>query len=67
MAKTVRHPRPRATPRAATRRNRQAVWLTSALLVVVGAYCAAFGSDGWLWFGWAVLLLVCLGLFAIRP
>ncbi|MFI6446582.1 hypothetical protein [Kitasatospora sp. NPDC050543] len=41
-------------------------WLTGGLLVLVSAYTVALGSNSWLWFGWAVLLLVCAGLFVVR-
>ncbi len=28
---------------------------TVVMLVLITAYTVALGSDGWLWFGWAVL------------
>lgn len=33
-------------------------------LVLVTAYSAAMGSNGWLWFGWVVLVLVTAGMLA---
>ncbi|MFJ9947660.1 hypothetical protein [Kitasatospora sp. NPDC091207] len=65
MAKTVRH-RPGNRPRAVTQHNRQVAAVTAGLLVVVSLYSAALGPNGWLWFGWTVLLLACVGLFAVR-
>ena len=38
--------------------------LTVGALVVVTAYTAALGSNGWLWFGWVVLGLVTVGVIA---
>ncbi|MFB9523555.1 hypothetical protein [Streptomyces cremeus] len=38
--------------------------LTVGMLVVVTAYTAALGSNGWLWFGWVVLLLATVGTIA---
>jgi fatty acid desaturase len=38
--------------------------LTVGTLVVVTAYTAAMGSNGWLWFGWVVLLLATVGTAA---
>ncbi|MFF8768905.1 hypothetical protein [Kitasatospora sp. NPDC015120] len=64
MARTVRHPRTRAETVAL--HNRQAAAVTAVLLVAVSLYSAVLGPDGWLWFGWSVLLLVCVGLFAVR-
>ncbi|MFE2110016.1 hypothetical protein ACFXAF_29715 [Kitasatospora sp. NPDC059463] len=64
MARTVRHPRTRAE--AVAHHNRQVAAVTAVLLVVVSLYSAVLGPDGWLWFGWSVLLLVCVGLFAVR-
>jgi hypothetical protein len=40
--------------------------LTVGTLVVVTAYTAALGSNGWLWFGWVVLGLVTIGVIASR-
>ncbi|MFJ4923042.1 hypothetical protein [Streptomyces sp. NPDC088725] len=40
--------------------------VTVGALVVVTAYTAALGSNGWLWFGWVVLGLVTLGLVVAR-
>ncbi|MFF3324899.1 hypothetical protein [Streptomyces sp. NPDC002889] len=40
--------------------------LTVGALVVVTAYTAALGSNGWLWFGWVVLGLVTLGVISSR-
>ncbi|MFI9583355.1 hypothetical protein ACIHCQ_16210 [Streptomyces sp. NPDC052236] len=40
--------------------------LTVGTLVVVTAYTAALGSNGWLWFGWVVLGVVTLGVVASR-
>ncbi|MGW3497478.1 hypothetical protein [Streptomyces sp. NPDC001020] len=36
--------------------------LTVGGLVAVTAYTVALGSNGWLWFGWAVLGLITLGM-----
>ncbi|MFI2642473.1 hypothetical protein [Streptomyces sp. NPDC018610] len=36
--------------------------LTVGALVLVSAYSVALGADGWLWFGWVVLVLITLGL-----
>ncbi|MFB7471247.1 hypothetical protein [Kitasatospora sp. NPDC056184] len=65
MARTVRHPRTRAE--AVAHHNRQVAAVTAGLLVVVSVYSAVLGSNGWLWFGWTVLLLACVALFAVRP
>lgn len=35
-------------------------------LVLVTAYTATMGSNGWLWFGWVVLGLTTLGMAASR-
>ncbi|GLF95656.1 hypothetical protein [Streptomyces yaizuensis] len=40
--------------------------LTVATLVVVTAYSATIGSNGWLWFGWVVLGMVTIGVIAAR-
>ncbi|GGW37704.1 hypothetical protein [Streptomyces xantholiticus] len=40
--------------------------LTVATLVVVTAYTAALGSNGWLWFGWVVLGMVTIGVVASK-
>ncbi|MFI1017781.1 hypothetical protein [Streptomyces sp. NPDC020965] len=40
--------------------------LTVSALVVVTAYTAALGSNGWLWFGWVVLGMVTIGVIASR-
>ncbi|MBT2368210.1 hypothetical protein J7E88_23530 [Streptomyces sp. ISL-10] len=40
--------------------------LTVGSLVVVTAYTAALGSNGWLWFGWVVLGLLTMGVVASR-
>ncbi|MEJ8633558.1 MULTISPECIES: hypothetical protein [Streptomyces] len=40
--------------------------LTVSTLVVVTAYTAALGSNGWLWFGWVVLGLLTIGVIASR-
>jgi hypothetical protein len=40
--------------------------LTVGTLVVVTAYTAALGSNGWLWFGWVVLGMVTIGVIASR-
>lgn len=37
---------------------------TVAALVIVAAYTAALGGNGWLWFGWLVLGAVTAGVFA---
>ena len=36
--------------------------LTLGGLVMVTAYTAVLGSNGWLWFGWVVLGLITLGM-----
>lgn len=35
-------------------------------LVAVTGYTVALGANGWLWFGWVVLVLVALGMAATR-
>lgn len=40
--------------------------LTVGGLVVVTAYTAALGSNGWLWFGWVVLGLLTLAMVVTR-
>ncbi|MFE7192507.1 hypothetical protein [Kitasatospora sp. NPDC057541] len=65
MARTVRHPRTRAE--AVAHHNRQVAGVTVGLLVVISVYSAVLGSNGWLWFGWAVLLLACVALFVVHP
>ncbi|MED7953527.1 MULTISPECIES: hypothetical protein [unclassified Streptomyces] len=64
MARTVRHPRTRA--QSVAHHNRQVAGVTAGLLVLISAYSAVLGSNGWLWFGWTVLLLACVALFAVR-
>ncbi|MGW2249911.1 hypothetical protein ACWCXH_06885 [Kitasatospora sp. NPDC001660] len=65
MARTARHPRSRS--QAIAHHNRQVAGVTAALLVAVSLYSVVIGPDGWLWFGWAVLLLSCAALFTTRP
>ena len=40
--------------------------LTVGTLIVISAYTAALGSNGWLWFGWIVLGLITIGMAASR-
>ncbi|QNP62101.1 hypothetical protein [Streptomyces genisteinicus] len=40
--------------------------LTVGALVLVTAYTAALGSNGWLWFGWVVLGLATIGVVSSR-
>ncbi|MFJ2647872.1 hypothetical protein ACIO1C_14190 [Streptomyces sp. NPDC087420] len=40
--------------------------ITVGSLVLVTAYTAALGSNGWLWFGWVVLGLLTIGMAASR-
>mgnify|MGYP001463703018 CR=1 FL=1 len=40
--------------------------VTVAGLILVTAYTATMGSNGWLWFGWVVLGLITLGMAASR-
>ncbi|MFJ5548813.1 hypothetical protein [Streptomyces sp. NPDC093225] len=40
--------------------------LCVGLLVVVSAYSAALGSNGWLWFGWVVVCVLTAGVAASR-
>jgi hypothetical protein len=40
--------------------------ITVSALVAVTAYTVALGSNGWLWFGWVVLGLLTIGVFAAR-
>ncbi|ALC24638.1 hypothetical protein ACH46N_12700 [Streptomyces pristinaespiralis] len=40
--------------------------LTVGALVVVTAYTAALGSNGWLWFAWVVLGAVTIGVVASK-
>ncbi|MBT2400440.1 hypothetical protein [Streptomyces sp. ISL-100] len=40
--------------------------LTVGTLIVISAYTATLGSNGWLWFGWVVLGLVTVGMAASR-
>ncbi|MFJ6938585.1 hypothetical protein ACIQUQ_16620 [Streptomyces sp. NPDC101118] len=42
-----------------------AVLLVGAL-VVISAYSATIGSNGWLWFAWIVLALLTAGVAASR-
>lgn len=39
---------------------------TVASLVLVTAYTVVLGSSGWLWFSWAVLGLLTVGVAAAR-
>ena len=66
MAHAKRHPRAGGDTRHGSPRGRQAAFLAGGLLVLISLYSATLGSNGWLWFGWAVLLLVCAALFAVR-
>ncbi|MFI5757729.1 hypothetical protein [Streptomyces sp. NPDC051569] len=36
--------------------------LSVGALVVATGYTAAFGGNGWLWFGWVVLGLATIGM-----
>ncbi|MBV6696084.1 hypothetical protein [Kitasatospora aureofaciens] len=65
MARTVRHPRSRSE--AVAHHNRQVAGVTALLLVAVSVYTVVIGANGWLWFGWAVLLLACVALFTVHP
>ncbi|GHE31004.1 MULTISPECIES: hypothetical protein [Streptomyces] len=38
--------------------------ITVGGLVVVTAYTVTLGSNGWLWFGWVLLVLITLGMVA---
>ncbi|HJD85790.1 hypothetical protein [Kitasatospora aureofaciens] len=69
MARTVRHPvrHRRSRAQASAHHNRQVAGVTGVLLLVVSLYSVTIGPDGWLWFAWAVLLLACAALFAVRP
>ncbi|MFG2848076.1 hypothetical protein ACGF12_33635 [Kitasatospora sp. NPDC048296] len=69
MARTVRHParHHRNRSQAVTHHNRQVAGVTGVLLLAVSLYSVTIGPDGWLWFGWAVLLLACVALFVVRP
>jgi hypothetical protein len=69
MARTVRHParHHRNHSQAVAHHNRQVAGVTGALLLAVSLYSVTIGPDGWLWFGWAVLLLACVALFVVRP
>jgi hypothetical protein len=40
--------------------------ITVGGLVLVTAYTAAMGANGWLWFGWVVLVLITLGMVLFR-
>lgn len=40
--------------------------LTVGALVLVTAYTAALGSNGWLWFGWVVIGLATIGVVSSR-
>ncbi|MGW4236223.1 hypothetical protein ACWEJP_05075 [Streptomyces sp. NPDC004749] len=40
--------------------------VTVGALVVVTGYTAALGSNGWLWFGWVVLVLITLSMVTSR-
>ncbi|MCX4593697.1 hypothetical protein OG819_29265 [Streptomyces sp. NBC_01549] len=40
--------------------------LTVGGLVMVTAYTVALGSNGWLWFGWVVLVLLTIAMVASR-
>ncbi len=70
MAHPKRHPASGASRRGDTggnaRHGRQAALLTGGLLVLISLYSVTIGPDGRLWFGWAVLLVVCAALFAVR-
>ncbi|MER7769701.1 hypothetical protein [Kitasatospora sp. NPDC096140] len=65
MARSVRHPR--SSSRAVAHHNRQVAGVTGVLLLAVSLYTVTIGPNGWLWFGWAVLLLVCVALFLVHP
>ena len=66
MAHAKRHPTAGGGARHGSPHGRQAAFLAAGLLVLISLYSATLGSNGWLWFGWAVLLLVCAALFAVR-
>ncbi|MFF5426792.1 MULTISPECIES: hypothetical protein [unclassified Streptomyces] len=38
--------------------------LTCAALVLTTAYTVGLGSNGWLWFGWIVLMVATIGMAA---
>ena len=66
MAHAKRHPRTGDGARHGSPHARQTAFLAGGLLVLISLYSATLGSNGWLWFGWTVLLLVCAALFAVR-
>ncbi|MFD0263897.1 hypothetical protein [Kitasatospora indigofera] len=66
MAHVKRHRRAGGGGHGGVRRGRQAVLLAAGLLVLISLYSVTIGPNGWLWFGWAVLLMVCAALFAVR-
>ncbi len=41
--------------------------MTVGGLVLVTAYTVALGSNGWLWFGWVVLVLLTLAMVVTQP
>ncbi|WP_049659892.1 hypothetical protein [Kitasatospora sp. MY 5-36] len=65
MARTVRHPRDHS--RAVRHHNREVAGVTGVLLLAVCLYSVVIEPNAWLWFGWTVLLLVCVALFTVRP
>ncbi|WP_329494738.1 hypothetical protein [Kitasatospora herbaricolor] len=66
MAHFKRHRRAGGSAHGGVRQGRRAVFLAAGLLVLISLYSVTIGSNGWLWFGWAVLLMVCAALFAVR-
>ncbi|WP_371481929.1 hypothetical protein [Kitasatospora sp. NBC_00315] len=73
MAQAKRHPEGSGAHRAAgdgpahgARHGRRTAFLAGGLLVLISLYSVTIGTNGVLWFGWAVLLLVCAALFAVR-
>ncbi|MBO1417429.1 hypothetical protein [Streptomyces sp. FH025] len=68
MARTVRHfaRHHRGPEQAQARHNRQVLAVTEVLLLAVVLYTVVIGPEGWLWVGWAVLLLACVALFVVH-
>lgn len=61
-----RSPRSRSHHGSTADQARRLAVVTMLCLILVTAYSVALGSNGWLWFGWTMLLAISAALFAFK-